>query len=413
MTPTTSAPGLRLAVFTDTAMPQLNGVSHTLDRLAEAVRARGGAVRLYTTTDPAALPDEDVVRFRSWPFPAYPGLRFALPHAAAAARDLRAWGATLVHSATHFGIGLTGRAAARAAGLPFVSSYHTGISTYGKYYRADLLARPGWGYLRWFHNGGARTFCPTRAIQRELTARGFRDIAIWGRGVDGTRFHPRWRSDVLRRRLGATDGKLLVIYVGRLATEKGLDVALAAMRRLHASDPRRFAFAFAGDGPAARRCRELAPPGTTFVGQITGEELSAFYASGDVFVFPSVSDTFGNVLLEAMASGLCLVAADTAPTREVLGPRGGVLFPGGDDAAMAECLRRLAGDEAGRARIAAGALASVRERSWTRVFDGLVSHYLTVLGAADAGARHAAAPAAVQTGWPATRRAPRAARSGR
>lgn len=375
-------PALRLALFTDTALPQLNGVSRTLDRLAGAVRARGGAVRVFTTSDPAADADPDVVRVRSCTFPAYPGLRMAFPAPGPLARELRAWNATLVQAATHFGLGVAGRHAARMAGVPFVTSYHTGLSTYGAYYRLDALGlgRVGWGYLRWFHNGGLRTYCPTHAVAGELAERGIRDTALWDRGVDAERFSPRWRSEALRRRLGAGDGRLLVVYVGRLAQEKGLDVALEAMRMLHASAPHRFAFAVAGDGPHAAHCRARAPGGTTFVGQLAGDALAEFYASADAFVFPSTADTFGNVLLEAMASRLAVVAADSAPSREVLGGTGAI-FAAGDAADLARTLVALDAQPERRLALAHAAHAAVQRRTWDRVFDALVADYHRLLGA--------------------------------
>ena len=378
MTQTISADGLRLAIFSDTALPQMNGVSRTLDRLAQAVRARGGAVRLFTTTDPDAAPDEtDVVRFPSRPFWAYPQLRLALPAVALTSDELRRWRATLVHAATPFGLGLAGRGAAIDLGLPFVTSYHTSLSAYARFYRLGALAEPGWAFLRWFHNSGLRTYCPTRAVQDELHEHGFRNTAIWSRGVDTTRFHPQWRSAAMRERMGAGDDTLVVAYVGRLAAEKGLEVALDGMQRAQAALPAgRVRCVFAGDGPYAEHCRAHAPEGARFFGQLTGDELSAFYASADVFVFPSTTDTFGNVLLEAMASGLVVVGADVGPTREVLGADGGVCVPAGDGAALAGEIVRLATEPRRRAAIATAALANARGRSWDRIFDALVSDYL-------------------------------------
>lgn len=375
MHPSTPAAGLRLAIFSDTALPQMNGVSRTLDRLACAVAARGGAVRLFTTSDPEAAADDDAVRYRSHPFWAYPQLRLALPGRAAAASELRAWGATLVHAATPFGVGLAGRRAARALGLPFVTSYHTSLSAYARFYRLGALSEPGWAFLRWFHNGGARTYCPTRSIERELRQHGFRNTAIWSRGVDTGRFAPAWRSADMRRRLGADDDQLVVAYVGRLAAEKGLDVALDAMRQVERARPGRWRFAFAGDGPYAAHCRAAAPPGSVFLGQVVGDELSAFYASADIFVFPSTTDTFGNVLLEAMASGLAVVGADVGPTREVLGDGGGVTFGAGDGTALAAALMALEQSPARRQALAAAGVASARRRSWGRIFDALIADY--------------------------------------
>ncbi|HEY0969854.1 MAG TPA: glycosyltransferase family 1 protein, partial [Gemmatimonadales bacterium] len=374
-------------------------MSRTLDYLAREVERRGGAVRLFTTSDPTAAAAPHVVRFASCPFWAYPQLRLSLPSAAAAAAELREWGANLVHAATPFGVGLAGRAAARELGIPLVTSYHTSLSACARFYRLGALAEPGWAFYRWFHNSGQRTYCPTRAVQSELRGRGFVNTALWGRGVDTGRFSPRWRSAELRARLGAGDGRVVVAYVGRLAAEKGLDTALAAMRIAAERAPGRVTFAMAGDGPYAARCRRLAPEGTVFTGHLSGDDLSAFYASADLFVFPSTVDTFGNVLLEAMASGLPVVAAASGPTREVLGAGGGVTVPATDAGALADTILALAADPARRASLSAAGLASATARSWRRVFDGLLTDYSRVL--ADHGVAHGMEPALARSRRPA------------
>jgi phosphatidylinositol alpha 1,6-mannosyltransferase len=377
------ATGLRLALFSDTFLPQLNGVTRTLDRLVKAVRERGGETLTWTTTDPGATADPAVRRLASVPFWAYPTLRLAAPRTSRVARELHAFAPTLVHVATPFGVGLSGRAAARRLGIPMVSSYHTSFSAYARFYRLGLLSGPGWRYLRWFHNAGLRTYCPTRAVQRELRAYGLKRTRLWARGVDPRGFHPAYRSQELRRqRLGADAGTIVVVYVGRLAQEKGLDVALEAMAIAGRRSPRRLVFAFAGDGPYATVCRAKAPPDSVFLGRIEGDTLSAFYASGDLFVFPSTTDTFGNVLLEAMASRLPIVAADAPPSRELLGEgHYGKLVPPGDPSALAQALLDLAADPAQRERLAARGLEEAARYSWEMIFDALVADYLEAITA--------------------------------
>jgi glycosyltransferase involved in cell wall biosynthesis len=374
------ARGLRLALFSDTYAPQVNGVARTLERLVAAVRERGGAARVFTTTDPAARADESVRRWPSVPFWAYPHLRVAAPHRRAALRDLRAWRPTLVHAATPFGLGLAGRSAARALGVPFVSSYHTSFPAYVRYYRMGLLERPTWAFLRWFHNGGARTFCPSRAIAEELAAHRFAGLSVWPRGIDTARFNPRFRSPELRARLGADDGTTIVAYVGRIAPEKGLDVALEGMRRVLAEAPGRVIFALAGDGPYEAHCRAAAPPGTVFAGRIVGDELSAFYASSDLFVFPSTTDTFGNVILEAMASGLPVVGARYGTTPELIGADRGATFAPSDPADLAGAVLTLVRDPVLRARLTSNALTYTAGASWDAVFDALVGEYMEIVG---------------------------------
>lgn len=381
----TDVAGLRLALFTDSFVPQLNGVALLLGRLVEAVRARGATVRVYTTSDPAGAEADDVRRWPSLAFWAYPEHRLALPTQPRVRRELRAWKPTLVHAASPFGMGLAARAAARALRVPFVTSYHTSWSAYSRFYRMGALQGIAWQYLRWFHNGGARTYCPTRAVERELAARGFRHMAIWSRGVDAARFSPSFRSTALRQQLGMSDDTTLAIYVGRLGAEKGLAVALEGMRDVMGGAPGRVRFAVAGDGPYEAAARRLAHPDTIFMGRLTGRALSEFYASADVFVFPSTTDTFGNVLLEAMASGLPVIGADVGPTRELLAEHTGVTFPPGDVSAFAARVLELAASPERRVVLARNAIGFARRCTWDRVWDDLVEDYCAVM--ADAARR--------------------------
>ena len=371
---------LRLALFTDSFIPQLNGVALLLGRLVEAVRARGATVRVYTTSDPAGAEADDVRRWPSVAFWAYPEHRLALPTQPRVRRELLAWRPTLVHAASPFGMGLAARAAARALGVPFVTSYHTNWSAYSSFYQMGALRGTAWHYLRWFHNGGERTYCPTQAVQDELAARGFQHMALWSRGVDSARFNPSFRSAALRARLGVSDDMVLAIYVGRLGAEKGLGIALQGMRDVMAAAPGRVRCAIAGDGPYADEARAMAPEGTAFMGRLTGDALSEFYASADVFMFPSATDTFGNVLLEAMASGLPVVGADVGPTRELLAERNGVTFVPGDAADFARRMLELVTDAGRRASFGRHALGFASQCTWDRVWDALVDDYCAVMG---------------------------------
>lgn len=372
---------LRLALFTDTYVPQVNGVARTLQRLAAAVTARGGAVRLFTTDDPAAALAPEVVRFPGRAFWAYPQLRLAWPPREAVRRELAAFAPTLVHAATEFGVGLAGRRAALELGVPLVTSYHTNFTSYAEHYHLGFLAHPGWQYLRWFHGGAARTFCPTHAIRRELEGRGFANVAVWSRGVDGARFAPAYRSAALRAALGADEDTVVVGYVGRLALEKGLPVAVAAMRRVMAAYPGRVRFMVVGDGPWEAGMRAEAPGGTVFLGRLEGDALSAAYASCDLFLFPSTTDTFGNVLLEAMASGVPVVGADVGPTRELLAPDRGWLVPPDNPEALAECVGALVRTPEAVRQAAGRAFAFASTQRWEAVWSALFAAYGEVVAA--------------------------------
>lgn len=368
--------GLRLALFTDTYAPQVNGVTRTLERLVDEVRRRGGACKVFSV-QAAGTPRPAAVRWRSVPFWAYPELRLAWPGKRAALAELRRFRPTLVHAATPAGVGLAGRSAARALGVPLVASYHTHLAAYAAHYGLGALAGPGWQLLRWFHAGAVRTYCPTRAVADQLASRGFDRLAVWRRGVDTTRYSPAHRSHAFRAWLGVGPHELLVLHVGRLAAEKDIEVALDAGRRLLAASRTRIRLVLVGDGPHAAECQQRAPGGTIFTGRLEGERLAAAYASADLFVFPSRTDTFGNVLLEAMASGVPVVGADLPTTREVLGEAGHFFTPG-DPAALANSLLRLSMDSNARGRAAALGLAVARRSTWSAAFDALFADYVAI-----------------------------------
>lgn len=378
------ATGLRLAVFSDTYAPQVNGVARTLERLVRAVEERGGVARVFTAQDPEAdqatnVPGAAAIeRYPSVPFWAYKQLRIAWPSQRRVNASVAAFAPTLLHAATEFGVGLAGRRAARTLRLPFVSSYHTSFTAYAKFYRLGLLAQPGWGFLRWFHNIGLRTYCPTQAIVDEVNAEGFTNTTVWSRGVDGVRFSPAFRSDALRARLGATDDSLVVTYVGRVAAEKGLDVATQAVRIASAARPGRIRFVAVGDGPYEAELRRLAPEGSWLPGKLLGDALSEAYASGDVFLFPSTTDTFGNVLLEAMASGMPVVGADVGPTREQVAPDRGWLVTPGNAQAFAAALVAIVDDRTALQHARHQALAFAASKTWETVWDTLIGDYLTL-----------------------------------
>jgi glycosyltransferase involved in cell wall biosynthesis len=370
---------LRLALFTDTYSPQVNNVARTLPLLVEAVRHRGGHVRVYTTSDPAAtVATSDVHRYTSAPVPLNGDLRFALPQKARVLQDLHDFAPTLVHAATPFGMGLVARQVARELSVPFVTSYHTALSDYASSYHVGWLSRLGQQYLRWFHNSGIRTYCPTMAMQRELTMHDFTHLAVWGRGVDGNCFAPAKRSRAMRMRMGGSDDAMLIAYVGRIAKEKGIDHLVDAARQL-AFDSH-YRFAIAGDGPGLDDYRAVAPESVHFMGRLEGDDLAAFYASADAFIFSSATDTFGNVLLEAMASGVPILAADASPSREIVGGAA-YYYASNRDTALAEAILGITSDRDVSRQLAVAGLSRSRHFRWDAVFDALIGDYRRIVNA--------------------------------
>jgi phosphatidylinositol alpha 1,6-mannosyltransferase len=375
---------MRVAIFTDTYTPHVNGVARTLARLATALEKRGHGARVFTVADPRADTSGDVVRWPGVPFWGYPELKLAMPSSSSVLERLQAWAPSLVHVATPFGIGLAGTRAAKRLGIPVVSSYHTSFSEYARFYGFGALAAPGWSYLRWFHNRTRRTYVPTKTVSDDLAARGFKNVRLWPRGIDADVFNPRWRNQELRRSWGAGPDTVVVAYVGRLAKEKGVDVAVdavSALRTRLGERRREFVFILVGDGPHEQALRARAPDGTMFLGRLTGQSLSDAYASADVLLFPSTTDTFGNVLLEGMASRLAAIAADVPQSREVCGASAH-FFHADNAVDLSAQLGRLVEDRTALEQLRDAAFTNARTRDWDAVFDALFADYESVCRAA-------------------------------
>lgn len=373
---------MRIALFSETYLPQRNGVALILDRLVRHLSARGDEVllavpRSWRPRGDAEVPHGvTVVRVPGMPLPRYPDLTVGVPFAPAVRRAVRAFRPEVVHLATEYTMGLSGLSLARRLGVPAVASFHTNIPGTLPYYGFGWAGEWCWSYLRWFHNQAAVTFCPSETCRRVLEGRGFENVAVWPRGVDTERFAPGMQRADVRERHGRPDAVHL-LYVGRLTPEKDLRVLFDAYRRMMATGAERVPqLILAGDGAYSARMRAQAPPGVTFAGYLDGDALSAVYSAADVFVFPSRVETLGNVVLEALASGLPVVGVAEGGTLEnVRDGVNGLLCPPGDPAAFATAIERLAGDVELRRRLAANARRWAESRTWERAFAPLVATY--------------------------------------
>jgi glycosyltransferase involved in cell wall biosynthesis len=365
--------GMDVALVTETFPPEVNGVAMTLGRLADGLRRRGHRLHLARPRQARgerAACGEDFAELLlpGLPIPGYPGLRFGLPARAALVPAWRARRPDVVHVATEGPLGWSALAAARDLDLPVSSSFHTDFDAYSGHYGIGWLRGMIERYLRRFHNRTQATLVPTESLARRLAGADFRGLRVIARGVDTRLFHPARRSAALRASWGAGDATLVAACVGRLAPEKNLGLAIVAfdaLRALHA-DAR---LVFVGDGPQ-KSALAARHPEHVFAGMRHGEDLAAHYASADLFLFPSRTETFGNVTLEALASGLGVVACDCAAAGELIeNGRNGLLAPPGDDAAFVRCAETLAGNPALRRRMRLRAAASVATLDWERIHD--------------------------------------------
>jgi glycosyltransferase involved in cell wall biosynthesis len=322
---------MRVAYVTETYPPEINGVALTVQRSVRHMRRSGHQVLLVRPAQAgeARGRDEEEWRTLGTRIPMYPDLRMGLASAGQLRRGLRSFGAELVHVATQGPLGRAAVQAARGLALPVTSDFRTNFHVYCQHYGVAFAGGVVMHYLRRFHNRTAATFVPCHALRAELTALGFQSVEVMGRGVDARLFTPARRSLELRRHWNAADDAPVLIYVGRLAPEKNVPLVLRAFTAVHAQRPDA-RLVVVGDGPM-RRDLQASHPHVHFVGLQRGSELAAHYASADVFLFPSLSETFGNVTLEALASGLTVVAFDAAAAGELIRDgRNGLLAPSGD-----------------------------------------------------------------------------------
>lgn len=366
---------MRYAIVTETYPPEVNGVALTVQGLENGLRARGhevGLVRPRQTSDTVALAHEILVR--GAPLPRYPGLRFGLP---ATRRLTAAWREATpdaIYVATEGPLGWSALRAAKRLGIPAATGFHTRFDEYMRNYGAAFLQQTALRWMRRFHNKGDATLVPTRELAGFLQSQGFDNVVRLPRAVDTVLFDPGKRDEALRESWGVGRDGLAVIYLGRIAAEKNLDLAVRAFRELQKTQPQA-RFIWVGDGPSREKLAQEHPD-FVFCGVQRGADVARHFASGDLFVFPSHSETFGNVTLEAMASGLPTVAFDYGAAREYLrdGLHGAAIRDGDDDGFVQACVRLANDGEARRAMGAAArqAVAALRPEQVAADFDDVL-----------------------------------------
>ncbi|QNN76327.1 glycosyltransferase family 1 protein [Pseudoxanthomonas mexicana] len=349
---------MRFAIVTETYPPEVNGVALTVQGLQTGLRQRGHAVSLVRPRQ--AIESEaadDTLLVRGARPPRYPGLKFGLP---ATRRLLALWKDSppdAIYVATEGPLGWSAVRAARRLGIPVATGFHTRFDEYMRDYGVRFLQHTALRWMRRFHNSAQATLVPTRELADFLQAQGFHHPVRLARAVDAQHFSPSRRDEALRAQWGLGRDDLAVIYVGRIAAEKNLDLSIRAFDAIRQQHPTA-KFVWVGDGPVRER---LAQEHRDFVfcGVQRGEALARHFASGDLFLFSSHSETFGNVTLEAMASGVPTVAFNYGAAREHLvdGVHGAAVED--DDAFMAAALR-LAADPAVRRAMGEAAVAAMR-----------------------------------------------------
>ena len=306
-----AAQPLKIAVVTETYPPDINGVAHTLSKIVEGLQALGHDLWLIRPKQQAQHMAVQTAHFqevlvKGVPIPFYNELRMGLP----AKRELqRLWAKQrpdIVHIATEGPLGWSALQVARKLKLPVSTDFRTNFHAYSQHYGIGWLSGAIRVYLKKFHNRADVTMVPTAMLQHELQAKGFERVQVVPRGVDTSQFSPSYRSLALRQSWGVAEDDKVLLYVGRLAAEKNLGLVVQSYLKAKQHNER-IRLVLVGDGPM-RESLQQQHPDIVFAGYRSGADLAAHYASADVFVFASLTETFGNVTLEAMASGLAVVA---------------------------------------------------------------------------------------------------------
>jgi glycosyltransferase involved in cell wall biosynthesis len=366
LTPHAEVAGVRIALVTDTYLPQINGVTTVVRRIAETTRAAGHAVAVVAPRYPHGSDGDRgggaELRVPSLPFPPYPSIRLSLPLHRHVAQFLDRFAPDLIHAATEGPLGVLGRRYAMNRGLPLVTSFHTDFPQYARDYGVGILAPLVWRWLLHFHRPARMIQTPGDAVRDELVRRGLRNTVVWGRGVDTRHFRPDRRHAGWRRWMAGADEAVIVLHVGRLAPEKNLRVLVDAWNRAHRCLGPRATFVVAGEGPEARYIATHAPFARQ-LGFLDRDSLADLYASADMCVLPSRTETCGLVALEAMAAGLPVIAADAGGLAETVRHEANGLLVRPDDArGFGHAIVALTLDAGRRLALAAAARRTAESR---------------------------------------------------
>lgn len=372
---------MRVTLVTETYFPQVNGVSRTLGQLVRVLKEAGDQVQVVHPDygEPAEGPDRVLVRSVHVPF--YRELRLPVPPFGRVRRAIDAFRPDIIHIATEATLGLAALRHALAREVPVVSSFHTNFDQYTNHYGVGWLRGPLWRYFRWFHNATRETYVPSLATIAELEAKGLERLVLWPRGVDGSLFRPdRPGRDRVRRELGFTPEDVVIGHVSRIAVEKNVGYLGEALALVTAARPG-VRLLIVGDGPARPELEEKLGDAASFVGYRTEDDLADHYAAADLFAFTSLTETFGNVILEAMASGLPVVAVRSGGPGDIVRPgeTGLLVDPGAPPGDFSDALIGLVDDLAARSALAASARSYALSQTWDAIMGDLRCRYEAIV----------------------------------
>jgi glycosyltransferase involved in cell wall biosynthesis len=372
---------MRVTLVTETYFPQVNGVSRTLSELVRVLGQTGDSVQLIHPDYGQAVDRDQVYPVRSLVLPFYKELHLPLPPFGPVHRAIKSFRPDIIHIATEATLGWSVLRQAVSLRVPVVSSFHTNFDQYSRYYRVSWGQALIWRYLRWFHNNTRETYVPSETTIAELERLGLKRLVLWKRGVNHSMFRPdRPGRHQIRRALGWAPEDVVITYVSRIASEKNVDYLADALALVVSWRPE-VRVLWVGDGPARSALEQRIGSSAQFAGYRQGDDLADHYAASDIFAFSSLTETFGNVVLEAMSSGLPVVALRAGGVGETVqsGMTGILVEPSQPPAVFASSLLSLIDDRERRARMARAARDYALSQSWDEIMSGLRERYQSVI----------------------------------
>ena len=369
---------MKVAIFTDTFLPQINGVTKNLSKQLEFFEKEGISYQVFAPDFKSDDKNEDTFntyRVPSLGFFLYPECRLSIPHYYKIKRILKEYDPDIIHTVTQFNLGLCGLKYANKLNIPLINSYHTNFSQYLHYYSLKFLKKPVWSFLRWFHNQGQYNLCPSQITKKELKNKGIKNLKVVTRGINHNKFSPIHRDQRLREKLNLKD-KLCLLYVGRLAPEKNIEILIDSIKKLNENYKNKIKLVLTGDGPSKSKLIKMAPDNVHFTGYLTGQDLEKIYASADIFTFSSITETYGNVILEAMSSGLPVVAMLEGGVKEnLVDEYNGLACYNNNVEELTGNIERLITNTDLRQKLAKNARKYALSQTWDKVYIKLINIY--------------------------------------
>lgn len=371
---------MKIAFFTDTFYPEINGVARTLKRFTDYLTEKGHSVKVFAPENPSEeyVPSH-IHRFKSASFFLYPECRVAFPNYFKIKGELEKFNPDLIHVATPFNLGIMGVYCAKKLKIPLAGSYHTDFDQYLQFYDLGLLSSLLWKYMNWFHQPLQKIFVPSHDTMAQLTEHGLKNLELWPRGVDCELFHPFYDKLAVRKKYSFRK-EYILSYAGRLAPEKSAGLLLEIAKNMPPQIADKVHWLIVGDGPMREQLEKEAPANMIFTGYLKGGQLAEVYSASDLFIFPSATETFGNVVLESLASGTPVIGANSGGVRSIIedGVTGRLCTPH-DIHHFAEAIISLLTSDSKRVQMGYEGRNYALTQKWERIFDNLISHYLQII----------------------------------